>query len=61
MDSPVTVGIVYRPPSGQLRDFLKEWERVLSVLPGKDVVIMGDFNIDLLKPVNLKVVSIVII
>ena len=50
MDSPVTVGIVYRPPGGQLKDFLKEWERILSVLPGKDVVIMGDFNIDLLKP-----------
>ena len=50
MDSPVTVGIVYRPPSGQLRDFLKEWERILSVLPGKDVVITGNFNIDLLKP-----------
>ena len=50
MDSPMTVGIVYRPPSGQLKDFLKEWEEILSVLPGKSVVIMGDFNIDLLKP-----------
>ena len=50
MDSPVIEGIVYRPPSGQLKDFLKEWEGILSVLPGKDVVIMRDFNIDLLKP-----------
>ena len=58
VDSPLTVGIVYRPPSGQLKDFLKQWERILSVLPGKDVVIMGDFNINLL---NLKVVFIVII
>ena len=48
MDSPMTVGIVYRPPSGQLKNFLKEWEEILSVLPGKSVVIMGDFNIDLL-------------
>ena len=50
LDSPVTVGIVYRPPSGQLKEFLKEWEGILSMLPEKDVVIMGDFNIDLLKP-----------
>ena len=50
VDSPVTLGIVYRPPSGQLKEFLKEWEGILSMLPEKDVVIMGDFNIDLLKP-----------
>ena len=49
MDLPVIVGIVYRPPSGQLKDFLKEWEGLLSVLPGKDVLITGDFDIDLLK------------
>ena len=51
-DSPVTltVSIVHMPPSGQLKEFLKEWEGILSMLPEKDVVIMGDFNIDLLKP-----------
>ena len=50
VDSPVTLGIVYRPPSGQLKEFLKEWEGILSMLPEKYIVIMGDFNIDLLKP-----------
>ena len=44
------MGIVYRPPSGQLKEFLKEWEGILSMLPEKDVVIMGDLNIDLFKP-----------
>ena len=48
--SPVTLDIVYRPSSGQLKEFLKEWEGILSMLPEKDVIIMGDFNIDLLKP-----------
>ena len=48
-DEPITVGIVYRPPSGSVKDFLTEWEHVLQNLPKTNVYIMGDTNIDLLK------------
>ena len=48
-NTPITVGVVYRPPSGAMSDFLKEWEDILSDLPEKNVHLMGDINIDLLK------------
>ena len=48
-DSPITIGVVYRPPSGVIKDFLNEWEGILKELPEENVIIMGDFNIDLLQ------------
>ena len=47
---PITVGIVYRPPSGSIKEFLSEWESILVDLPNTNVIVMGDINIDLLKP-----------
>ena len=47
---PITVGAVYRPPSGLVKNFLNEWEEILKELPKENVIVMGDFNIDLLKP-----------
>ena len=47
--TPITVGVVYRPPSGSIKDFLAEWESILVSLPKTNVHLMGDFNIDLLK------------
>ena len=48
-DTPITVGVVYRPPWGSVKDFLIEWEGILSSLPKTNVHLLGDFNIDLLK------------
>ena len=47
---PITVGAVYRPPSGLVKNFLNEWEAILKELPKENVIVMGDFNIDLFKP-----------
>ena len=46
---PITVGVVYRPPSGSIKEFLLEWENILDKLPESNVHLMGDLNIDLLK------------
>ena len=48
----ITVGVVYRPPSCIIKGFFKEWELILKELPEENVIIMGDFNIDLLQPNN---------
>ena len=48
-DTPTTVGVVYRPPCGSVKEFLTEWESILSKLPKTNVHLMGDLNIDLLK------------
>ena len=46
---PILVGVIYRPPSGNIDQFLSEFEKLLSKLPSKNVYITGDFNIDLHK------------
>ena len=48
-DSPLTVGVVYRPPSGDIEKFLATMQNIILNLPNKNVHILGDFNIDLLK------------
>ena len=48
--SKIIVGCVYRPPSSNLKMFNTELSEVLSSLDkSKDVYIMGDYNIDLLR------------
>ena len=42
----------FRPPSGIIKEFFKEWELILRELPEENVIIMGDFNVNLLKPNN---------
>lgn len=44
---PLIVGVIYRPPSGSIDTFLKEYDTILSKLPSNNVCIMGDFNINL--------------
>ena len=46
------VGIVYRPPSGDLKVFNQEFELILSKLPDTNCYILGDFNVNLLKTKN---------
>ncbi|XP_033116597.1 uncharacterized protein LOC117116632, partial [Anneissia japonica] len=45
------VGVVYRPPKGNIYNFMNELNSLLSnqLLKGKHLILMGDFNIDLLK------------
>ena len=43
------VGVVYRPPGGEMGVFNTEMARVLTLLRGTDAYVMGDFNVDLLK------------
>ena len=45
------VGVIYRPPGKPLLEFNNEFDQLLHIVnkPGKDVMIAGDFNIDLLK------------
>jgi hypothetical protein len=45
--NPITVGVLYRPPSGNVNDSLTELSNVFDVLPKKNVYLMGDFNINL--------------
>ena len=45
-DSPTTVGVLYRPPSGNLDEALEELKSILDNAP-KHTYIAGDFNIDL--------------
>ena len=46
-NNPITVGVLYRPPSGNPNDAMNEISDLLKIVPNKPVYIMGDFNIDL--------------
>ena len=49
LEKPVTLGVVYRPPSAEsLTTSVDELEKILQSLPKEDVFITGDFNINLL-------------
>ena len=45
---PITVGVLYRPPSGDLRLFNIELEAIISKLSDKNCYILGDYNVNLL-------------
>ena len=47
----IVVGTIYRPPSSNHNEFLVEMQHLLvhSLLQNKHCIIMGDFNVDLLK------------
>jgi hypothetical protein len=49
---PVTVGVIYRPPSGNKDEFMLELENLLRTLPNSNLIITGDFNVDLHKTGN---------
>ena len=46
---PITFGVIYRPPSGEVEKFLDALHSIVTNLPKKNVHILGDYNIDLLK------------
>ncbi|KAL5272959.1 hypothetical protein ACHWQZ_G000965 [Mnemiopsis leidyi] len=41
MDKPLTVGVLYRPPSGSDNDSLNEFEKLVKKLPDKNVLLLG--------------------
>ena len=43
------IGVVYRPPGGEIAGFNAEMARVLDRLEGVNGYVMGDFNVDLIK------------
>ena len=45
----IIVGVVYRPPGGEMGQFNSRMVEIANKLRGKEVYIMGDFNVDLLK------------
>jgi len=45
--NPITLGVVYRPPSGNADNFINEFHRLLSALPKKNAFVTGDFNLNL--------------
>ena len=49
-EQAVTVGVIYRPPSGKLSEFFTELDALMKMLPSKNVMITGDYNVDLLQP-----------
>ena len=48
-DHTSTVGIVYRPPSGDISTFIKHMSEIMGSLSDEknDTIIMGDFNINM--------------
>lgn len=47
---PVTIGVVYRPPSGDRSEFINELNNLRTRVPKCNVILTSDFNIDLHKP-----------
>lgn len=45
------IGVIYRSPGQHLKDFNEEFEELVSCIrnKSKDAILLGDFNIDLLK------------
>lgn len=51
----INIGVIYRPPNGDLNEFIEEFENIITSLPKGVNYIMGDFNIDLLQSQNINV------
>lgn len=51
----LTIGVVYRPPSGDFDTAMNELSNILDKLPKTSVHIMGDFNVNLHDKISTKV------
>ena len=47
MDEPVTVGVLYRPPNGNISQFNSEMTDIISKIGDSMCYILGDINIDM--------------
>lgn len=45
----LNVTVVYRPPDYKMNDFLQQYENFLESVSGSKNIVIGDFNLDLLK------------
>ena len=45
--NPLTIGVIYRPPNGNIDEFMTEMQCILHNTPSMSSYIMGDFNINL--------------
>ena len=54
---PITIGVIYRPPSGNTLEALSELLEILESLPKTPVHIMGDFNINMFEHGHSSLVS----
>ena len=53
VSAPTIVGVIYRPPSGDMNLFQSELSEILSNLPSDHTVhILGDYNVDLLNEMH---------
>ena len=55
--TPINVGVIYRPPNGDITQFMAELIEIMTNLPDKKTFILGDFNIDLLDGNDNKIVQ----
>ena len=46
--TPLTFGVIYRPPNGEFEKFIDAFNLITNSLPRNGVHIMGDYNADLL-------------
>ena len=58
-ENPITVGVLYRPPSGDATLFFSELNLILQKRPLTNVYLSGDFNIDLLKNTAVELEDII--
>ena len=47
----IVVGIIYRPPNSSIDKFLDKFDECIDIVSqeNKEIYLMGDFNINLLK------------
>ena len=50
LTNPITIGVLYRPPSGDKVASIEELEELFLRLPDKNVILLGDYNFNLLDP-----------
>ena len=50
-NTPIYIGVVYRPPNGNFKEFLEHTDKLLSTLPSNSLI-TGDFNINLFNTEN---------
>ena len=47
LEKPQTVGVLYRPPGGNYKEAIKEFDCLMLKVPDKNVILLGDFNFNL--------------
>ena len=48
-NQPLTFGIIYRPPNGNIDNFFSQLESIMSKVPESNSIVTSDFNVNLLS------------